>query len=80
MIHHSQPVYIGMPTDVTFEKISGNGLLVPLITELDPNNEALETKIISEIRTRLDNSQKSVIIVDGGKCEQVFWMITSYQS
>ncbi len=58
--------YIGIPTDVTFKKIDASGLLVPLTTTLDPNNETLETKIVTEIQSRLEKSKSAVIIVDGG--------------
>ncbi|KAH8905458.1 pyruvate decarboxylase [Coniochaeta sp. PMI_546] len=66
LLLHGQPVYIGIPTDVTFEKISDVGLCVPLFKSLDPNNQELEAKILSDIRSRLQASSNPVIVVDGG--------------
>lgn len=66
MMYHSRPVYIGIPTDVAYEKISAGGLLVPLTTRLDPNSPALEEQILSEIVSRLRKAQKAAILIDGG--------------
>jgi pyruvate decarboxylase len=67
LLIYGQPVYIGIPTDLTFEEISDVGLCVPLFRSLDPNNQELEAKILSDIRSRLEASSNPVIVVDGGK-------------
>jgi TPP-dependent 2-oxoacid decarboxylase len=66
MLYHQQPVYIGIPTDVTFEKIRDVGLLVTLTRELDPNPSVLEGAVISEIRAKIEGSKNTVVIIDGG--------------
>ncbi|KAJ9138177.1 pyruvate decarboxylase [Pleurostoma richardsiae] len=66
LLLHGQPVYIGIPTDITFEKTRDTGLLVPLSKMLDPNNQGLESKILGDIGSRLENAKSPVIVVDGG--------------
>ena len=67
MMYHRQPVYIGVPVNMVHEIVSSSGLEVPLTTTLSPNDEALEQKVLREIRERLETHEKAVIIVDGGK-------------
>lgn len=67
--------YIGIPTDVTFEKISDSGLLVPLTTQLDPNNATLDAKILSDIRGRLEKSKSAIVILDGGENRAFHWFV-----
>lgn len=47
-------------------KVPSAMLSVPLQTELDPNNPALETHVIDTIRSQLDTHEKTIVIVDGG--------------
>jgi pyruvate decarboxylase len=39
---------------------------VPLVTELDPNPEALEKKILSDVLAQIQEAKQPIIIVDGG--------------
>lgn len=39
---------------------------MPLTTTLNPNSPPLEEKIASEIRTRVEKAQKSIIFIDRG--------------
>jgi TPP-dependent 2-oxoacid decarboxylase len=47
--------------------IAGAGLKTPLQTHLPPNNSAVETNVVAEIKKRIENSKSPVIIVDGGR-------------
>ena len=67
MLFHRQPCYIGVPTDVCFEMVSSSGLQTPIATSLPPNEDkALESKVVEEIRRRLETHDSAIIIVDGG--------------
>ncbi|KAJ4004002.1 Pyruvate decarboxylase 1 [Fusarium irregulare] len=66
MMRESRPVYIGLSVDIAYEVINAEGLDVPIPTGLQPNDPALERKVIDEIRKLIDNAEKPAIIVDGG--------------
>jgi TPP-dependent 2-oxoacid decarboxylase len=51
--------------------IAGAGLKTPLQTHLPPNNPAVETNVVAEIKKRIENSKSPVIIVDGGRYNQM---------
>jgi len=66
MMKYSQPVYIGIPTDTCFAKVSSATLKTPIVTSLEPNNEASENEVVTEIRKLLESKSNPIIIVDGG--------------
>ncbi|KAF9774469.1 hypothetical protein IL306_007547 [Fusarium sp. DS 682] len=66
MMRESRPVYIGISVDIAYEMIDSEGLNVSIPTELQPNDAALEKKVIEEIRKLIEGSNNPAIIVDGG--------------
>ncbi|KAF4338011.1 pyruvate decarboxylase [Fusarium beomiforme] len=66
MMRESRPVYIGISVDIAYEMIDSEGLNVPIPTKLQPNDAALEKKVIGEIRKLIEGSNNPAIIVDGG--------------
>ncbi|KAN0110591.1 putative pyruvate decarboxylase [Hyaloscypha variabilis] len=66
MLYYSQPVYIGVPTDVAFLKTPAFNLKVPLETVLPPNNPAFQSHVVEQIRGLMDAASNPIIIVDGG--------------
>ena len=67
MLYHRQPIYIGIPVDLVYQKISTSSLQVPLATTLPPNDTKLEEKVVQEIWTKLERQSTAVMIVDGGR-------------
>ena len=66
MMHESRPVYIGVPTDIAYALISDDHLKVPLPVSLAEDDRSVSEKVAAEIKTRLENASKPIIIVDGG--------------
>ncbi|KUJ13706.1 putative pyruvate decarboxylase [Mollisia scopiformis] len=66
MLLYSQPVYIGIPTEVALQSTPSINLSFPLTTALPPNIPDLETHVVSLIRAKLDAASSPIIIVDGG--------------
>ncbi|KAH8650115.1 thiamine diphosphate-binding protein [Xylariales sp. PMI_506] len=66
MLYHSQPVYIGIPEEIAYSKISDAGLSTPLVRTLAPNAADVEASVISAILAKLEAAKNPVILVDGG--------------
>ncbi|KIL87395.1 hypothetical protein FAVG1_09101 [Fusarium avenaceum] len=66
MMRESRPVYIGLSVDIAYEMIDAGGLESPIQTTLQPNDAALEKKVVDEIRKLIEGSERPAIIVDGG--------------
>ena len=67
MMRESRPVYIGLSVDIAYELIDADGLDVPIPISLQPNDPALEKKVINEMRRMIEHAEKPAIIVDGGE-------------
>jgi pyruvate decarboxylase len=67
MMRESGPIYIGLSVDIAYEMIDAEGLESPIQTTLQPNNAALEKKVVNEIRKLIEGSERPAIIVDGGE-------------
>jgi len=72
MMGESRPVYIGLSVDIAYEVIDAEGLEVPIPIGLQPNDPALEEKVVNEIRKVIEHAEKPAIIVDGGKFPALF--------
>jgi len=66
MLFYSQPVYIGLPTDVALQLTPSINLQVPLTTVLPPNNPNLQAHVLEKIRGLIDSASSPIIIIDGG--------------
>ncbi|KAE8448985.1 hypothetical protein EG329_008573 [Mollisiaceae sp. DMI_Dod_QoI] len=66
MLLYSQPVYIGLPTDIALQPTPAINLDFPLATTLPPNNPSLQSHVVQLIREMLDTSKFPTIIIDGG--------------
>ena len=65
MLYQSRPVYIGVPVDMSYRLIPAEGLNTPLKTELPPNDQATEDKVVTEILSCIEKGTYPVIIADG---------------
>lgn len=65
MMQQSRPVYIGVPVDVSHLECEASGLSTPIPRTLAPNNAPVESKIVAQIRQRMESSKNPIIIVDG---------------
>ncbi|KAF9073846.1 pyruvate decarboxylase [Rhodocollybia butyracea] len=66
-ILQSRPVYIALPTDVGYMKISSDRLKVPLPRVPEPNNTLGEATVIEEILKLVEEAQGDVaVLVDVG--------------
>ncbi|KAH7188107.1 thiamine diphosphate-binding protein [Fusarium flagelliforme] len=66
MMRESRPVYIGLSVDIAYELIDAEGLDVPILIDLQPNDPTLEDKVVDEIRKVIERAENPAIIVDGG--------------
>ncbi|KAF2874581.1 thiamine diphosphate-binding protein [Massariosphaeria phaeospora] len=66
MMRESRPVYIGLSVDIAYEMISDVPLSCPILMTLPANDVALESKVVTEIRSKIEQAEKPIIIVDGG--------------
>jgi len=66
MLYYSQPVYIGLPTDVVLQQTPSVSLQVELDINLPANNMTVQSLVVNKIRGRIDNAKHPIIIVDGG--------------
>jgi pyruvate decarboxylase len=65
MLDESRPVYIGVPVDMSHLMTSSEGLKTPLRRALPPNDEAVEQRLVAELRALLEEKEKPIFIVDG---------------
>jgi len=65
MMYEHRPVYIGVPVDMSHLLCDVDGLKTPIKIDLPPNDEALESKMVAELRSMLESKQNPIIIVDG---------------
>jgi len=62
---HAKPVYLTLPTDLVYEKVSAASLHAPLPTELPPNDPDVEKYVLSEIQKAIYEAHgDAVILVD----------------
>lgn len=61
----SRPVYIELPTDMVTREVDATGLDTPLDLDFPENVEDLESKVSQELLSRLYESKKPVVLVDG---------------
>jgi len=60
----ARPVYIGLPTDIAYHKISDERLKTPLDLSLPPNDAETEAEVVREIVELMYASKNTVIISD----------------
>jgi len=60
----ARPVYIGVPTDIAFHKVSAERLKSPLDLTLPPNDQETEAEVVEEIAELMYKSKNTVIIAD----------------
>lgn len=59
----ARPVYLTLPTDLVFQKISSDRLKIPLSRFPPPNEVDAETFVIDEIQRLIDQAQGDVVIL-----------------
>lgn len=65
MMQQSRPVYIGVPVDMSHLECDASGLQMPIRRALSPNDSRLQTKVVSQLRKWMEQSNRPIIIVDG---------------
>lgn len=60
----ARPVYIGVPTDIAFEKIPAVPLKKPLDLSLHPNDAKTEAEVVAEIKEHLYKAKNPIILAD----------------
>ena len=66
MLHYSQPIYVGLPTDIAVQMTPATNLEFPLNTALPPNEPGLQALVVDKIRGLMDAAKDPIVIVDGG--------------
>jgi pyruvate decarboxylase len=62
----AKPVYITVPTNVAYAKISSKPLLTPLDTSWPTNDPSTEAEAVEEIVRMIHNSKKPIVLADAG--------------
>ncbi|TVY83891.1 Pyruvate decarboxylase [Lachnellula suecica] len=74
MLLNSQPVYLGLPTDIAMQKTPAINLKFPLTTELVPNKPELQSFVVEKIREMMGKAENPIILVDGSMYFYAFFM------
>jgi pyruvate decarboxylase len=62
----AKPVYITVPTNIAYAKISAKPLLTPLDTSWPANDPATEAEAVEEIIQMIQKSKKPIVLADAG--------------
>lgn len=62
-ITHARPVYLTLPTDIVYEKISSDRLSIPLSRLPPPNDPEVEAFVLDEIVKLFDAAEGDAIIL-----------------
>jgi pyruvate decarboxylase len=62
----AKPVYITVPTDIAYAKISAKGLNSPLDLTLPENCPATEDEAVQQIIDMIHHSKKPIVLADAG--------------
>jgi pyruvate decarboxylase len=62
----AKPVYITVPTNIAYAKISAKPLMTPLDLSWPANDPATETEAVEEIIDMIHNSKKPIVLADAG--------------
>jgi pyruvate decarboxylase len=62
----AKPVYITVPTNIAYAKISAKPLLTPLDVSWSTNDPATETEAVREIIEMIHSSKKPIVLADAG--------------
>ena len=62
----AKPVYITVPTNIAYAKISAKPLQTPLDTSWPANEPATEAEAVSQIIDMIHNSKKPIVLADAG--------------
>jgi pyruvate decarboxylase len=62
----AKPVYITVPTNIAYAKISAKPLQTPLDTSWPSNDPATEGEAVSQIIDMIHNSKKPIVLADAG--------------
>lgn len=74
----AKPVYITVPTNIAYAKISSKPLQTPLDTSWPTNDLATEAEAISEIIDMIHKSSKPIVLADAGAIKfRVLFLIMS---
>jgi pyruvate decarboxylase len=67
MIYESRPVYIGVPTDLSYSPVPDEALKTPLVTKLPKEEDTAIEAVVSEIRGRLEKAEMPILMIDGSR-------------
>lgn len=74
----AKPVYITLPTNIAYAKISSKPLQTPLDLSFPPNDPATEAEAVDEIIEMIRRSKKPIVLADAGAVSyRVFSLIPS---
>ena len=62
----AKPVYITVPTDIAYAKISARPLRVRLDTTWPVNDPEMELDAVNQIISMIHNSKKPIVLADAG--------------
>jgi pyruvate decarboxylase len=62
----AKPVYITVPTNIAYAKISSRPLLTPLDTSWPVNDPATEAEAVEQIVEMIHKSEKPIVLADAG--------------
>ena len=62
----AKPVYITLPTNVAYAKISSKPLQTPLDLSFPPNDRETEAEAVDEIIEMIRRSRKPIVLADAG--------------
>jgi len=62
----AKPVYITVPTNIAYAKISAKPLQIPLDTSWPSNDPATEAEAVAEIIDMIHKSKKPIVLADAG--------------
>src|SRR5690554_5644067 len=60
----ARPVYIGLPTDMAFQKVDASRLKTKIDISLPPNDAETEAEVVKKIRELMYRSSNTVILSD----------------
>jgi pyruvate decarboxylase len=80
----AKPVYITVPTNIAYAKISAKPLQIPLDTSWPSNDPATEAEAVEEIIDMIHKSKKPIVLADAGAIrfrvppQSTYYLITAW--